>query len=103
MSRSGAIPVRVFCAADAKGTVRLQSVARVRLGKGRSRKVLSLGRRSFSLKAGQRRTITVRASKSARRYIQRKKRLSVRARIASKASTQRSTLRTSRVFTVRAR
>jgi Ca2+-binding RTX toxin-like protein len=102
MRRSGAIGVRVFCGAAAKGTLRLQSIARVRSGKGRARRVLKLGSKSFSLKAGQRRTISVRASKTARRYIQRKKRLSVRARISSKATTQRSTLRTSRVFTVRA-
>ena len=99
MSKSGAIGVRVFCAAAAKGTLRLQSVMPVRVGKRSARKVLKLGSKSFSLKAGQRRTITVKASKTARRYIQRKKRLSVRARISAKV--KKSTLRTSRVFTVK--
>jgi len=102
MRRSGAIRIRVFCAATARGTLRLQSSGRVRIRKGSSRRVLRLGRRSFSLKAGQRRTITVRASRTSRRFIRRKGRLSVRARISSKATTQRSTLRTSRVLTVRA-
>jgi hypothetical protein len=103
MSRTGQIRVRVFCAAEARGRLRLQSLARVRLGKGRARRVLRLGSKRFSLKAGQRRAVTIRPSKRARRFIQRKGRLSVRARIAAKAKTQRSTLRTSRVFTVRAR
>jgi len=102
MRRSGAIRVRVFCAADARGRLRLQSSGRVRVRKGGPRRVLRLGSRRFSLKAGQRRTITVRASKRARRVIRSKKRLSVRARIAAKAKTQRRTLRTSKVFTVRA-
>jgi Ca2+-binding RTX toxin-like protein len=103
MSRSGAIRVRVFCAAQAKGTLRLQSVARVRTGRRSARRVLKLGSKSFSLKAGQRRNITVKASKTARRYIQRKKRLSVRARITAKAKTQKKALRTSSVFTVKGR
>jgi hypothetical protein len=75
-------------------------VARVRIGKRSARKVLKLGSKSFSLKAGQRKTISMKASKTARRYIQRKKRLSVRARISAK--TQRSTVKTSSVFTVKA-
>ncbi|MGH2979517.1 MAG: hypothetical protein ACRDLQ_07755, partial [Solirubrobacterales bacterium] len=103
MTRSGRVRVRVFCAAEAKGRLRLQSLARIRLGKGRPRRVVRLGSRRFSLKAGQRRTISVRASRTARRLIRRKGRLSVRARVSSKAKTQRTTLRTSRVFTVRAR
>ena len=102
MTRSGAIRVRVFCAATARGTLRLQSVARVRLGKGRARRIVRIGSRSFSLRAGQRGSIAVRASKQARRLIQRKRRLSVRARISSKATTQRTTLRMNRVLTVRA-
>ena len=102
MSRSGAIKVRVFCASDSKGTLRLLSVARVRSGKGKSRRVVRIGNRSFSIKAAQTRSVTVRASRQARRLIRSKKRLSVRARIASKATTQKSTLRTSRVMTVRA-
>jgi hypothetical protein len=45
----------------------------------------------------------VKASKAARRYIQRKKRLSVRARISAKSQSQAktSTVRSSSVFTVR--
>jgi Ca2+-binding RTX toxin-like protein len=102
MAKSGAIPVRVFCAVDAKGSLRLQSVARVRASKGK-RRILKLGSKSFSLKAGQRRTITVRASKAARRYIQRKRRLSLRARVTARATGKKAALRSSSVFTVRAR
>ena len=102
MARSGAIKVRVFCAVAAKGTLRLQSATPVRTAKGRARKTLSLGRKSFSLKAGQRKTITVKASKTARRFIQRKNRLSVRARISAKAQGKASALRASTVLTVRA-
>ena len=101
MSRSGAIPVRVFCAVTAKGTLRLQSVAQVRVG--RKRKVLKIGSKSFSLKAGQRKTITVKASKLSRRLIQRKKRLSVRARISAKTPAKKSASESSSVFTVKAR
>jgi len=103
MSKSGVVPVRIFCAVTAKGSVRLQSVLRVKSGKGR-RKLLKLGSKSFSLKAGQRKTIRVKTSKAARRYIQRKKRLSVRARISAKTRSQAktSTVRSSSVFTVRA-
>ena len=103
MSKSGAIRVRVFCAAAGKGTLRLQSVARVRTGKGRGRRVLKIGSKSFSLKAGQRKVVTVKASKAARRYIQRKKRLSVRGRITAKTvgKAKASTIKASRVFTVK--
>ena len=101
MSRSGAIQVRVFCAVTAKGTLRLQSVAQVRVG--RKRKVLKIGSKSFSLKAGQRKTITVKASKLSRRLIQRKKRLSVRARVSAKTPAQKSATESSSVFTVKAR
>ena len=85
-----------------KGTLRLASVARVRLGKTKGRKVLKLGSKSFSLKAGQRKTITVKTSKGARRFIQRKKRLSVRARITAKQQGKKATLKSSSVLTVRA-
>ncbi len=101
MSRSGAIPVRVFCAVTAKGTLRLQSVAQVRVG--RKRKVVKIGSKSYSLKAGQRKTITVKASKLSRRLIQRKKRLSVRARVSAKTAAKKSASESSNVFTVKAR
>jgi Ca2+-binding RTX toxin-like protein len=103
MAKSGAIRVRVFCAVQAKGTLRLQSVMRVRAGKSKARKVLKLGSKSFSLKAGQRRTISVKASKAGRRFIQRKKRLSVRAKITAKAQGKSASLKSSSVLTVRAR
>jgi hypothetical protein len=74
----------------------------VRTGKSKSRRVLRLGSKSFSFKAGERKAVTVRASKAARRYIQRKKRLSVRVRISSKGVSAKSTLRASRVLTVKA-
>ena len=81
MAKSGAIPVRVFCAVTARapcGSNRWRGCAAAR------RKVVKLGSKSFSLKAGQRKTITVKVSKCARRFVQRKKRLSVRARISAK-------------------
>ena len=101
MSRSGAIPVRVFCAVTAKGTLRLQSVVGVRVGG--KRKVVKIGSKSYSLKAGQRKTITVKASKLARRLIQRKKRLSVRARVSARTAAKKSASESSSVLTVRAR
>ena len=103
MSKSGAIRVRVFCAVAGKGKLQLQSVARVRTGKGQGRKVLKIGSKSFSLKAGQRKVLTVKASKAARRYIQRKKRLSVRGKITAKTvgKAKASTIRASSVFTVK--
>jgi hypothetical protein len=103
MAKSGAIRVRVFCAVTAKGRLRLQSVTRVRTSRGKARRILKLGSKSFSLKAGQRRAISVKVSKSARRYIQRKKRLSVRARITARAQGKKAALKSSSVFTVRGR
>jgi hypothetical protein len=64
---------------------------------------MKLGGKSFSLKAGQRKTIKVKVSKSARRFIQRKKRLSVRARVTAKAQGKKTSLRSSSVLTVRAK
>ena len=69
---------------------------------GRTRKVVKIGSKSYSLKAGQRKTITVKASKSARRLIQRKKRLSVRARVSARTAAKKSASESSNVFTVRA-
>jgi Ca2+-binding RTX toxin-like protein len=103
MSSSGAIRVRVFCGVAAKGTLRLQSVARVSASKGKARRILKVGSKSFSLKAGQRRTISVKATKSARRYIQRKGRLSVRSRVTARTRTNKAALKKSSVFTVRGR
>jgi Ca2+-binding RTX toxin-like protein len=103
MSSSGAIRVRVFCGVAAKGTLRLQSVARVRISRGKARRILKVGSKSFSLKGGQRRTISVKASKSARRYIQRKGRLSLRSRVTARTPTNKAALRKSSVFTVRGR
>jgi Ca2+-binding RTX toxin-like protein len=99
MSKSGAIKVRLFCAVTAKGTVRLQSAVGVRVGS--RRKVVKIGSKSFSLKAGQRKTITVKASKVARRVIRRKKRLSVRGRVSAKTPAKKSATESSTVFTVR--
>ena len=75
----------------------------MRTGKGQGRKVLKIGSKSFSLKAGQRKVLTVKASKAARRYIQRKKRLSVRGKITAKTvgKAKASTIRASSVFTVK--
>jgi hypothetical protein len=103
MSSSGAIRVRVFCGVAAKGKLRLQSVARVRISKGKARRILKVGSKSFSLKAGQRRTISVKATKSARRFIQRKGRLSVRSRVTARTRTNKAALRKNSVFTVRGR
>ena len=93
--------MRVFCAVTAKGTLRLQSVAGVRVGG--KRKVVKIGSKSYSLKAGQRKTITVKASKVARRLIQRKNRLSIRARVSARTPAEKSASESSSVFTVRAR
>jgi Ca2+-binding RTX toxin-like protein len=95
-----AIPVKVFCAVAAKGTLRLESAMRVRVGK--SRKVLKIGRKSFSLKAGERKTIKVKASKAALRMIKRKKRLSVRVRVSGKGTAGKaSKVKSTTVLTVR--
>jgi Ca2+-binding RTX toxin-like protein len=102
MSKSGAVRVRVFCAVTAKGTLRLQSVVRVRLGPSKARRTLKLGSESFSLKAGQRKSVTVKVPKGARRFIQRKQRLSVRARVSAKVKGKSRAVESSSVLTVRA-
>jgi Ca2+-binding RTX toxin-like protein len=98
--RGGKVPVRLFCAVTAKGKLTLKSAVRVKIGK--KRKTLSLGAKSFSLKAGQRKTISVKVSKRAARMIKRKKRLSVRATINAKPQGKAKALKTKSVFTVRA-
>ena len=92
---------RVLCF-RLEGTLRLASVARVRTGKGARAGSCGSGT-GLSTSRRDGRTVTVRSSRQARSLIRSKKRLSVRAQITSKATTQRRAVRTIRVLTVRAR
>ncbi|MDP1847007.1 MAG: delta-60 repeat domain-containing protein [Solirubrobacteraceae bacterium] len=98
MKRSGStvsVPLSCTAGARCKGTVRLRSVAPVRVG--RSRKVISVTRTaSFHLKGTAKRTVRLALSKAGKTALNRSKRLSVKI-VVDPASgslvTKRGTLR----------
>jgi hypothetical protein len=103
MSGSGVVSLRLRCLTNARGSVQLRSASRVKAGKGKARRI-TLGRKSFTGKKGQRLNVKVKVAKGARSIVKRKKRLRVQAifsvrRDGSKAAMQSKkttlTLRTS--------
>jgi hypothetical protein len=101
MSRSGVVSLRLNCAFNAKGSVRLRSAGRVKTGKGKGR-LLNLGRKSFTGKLG-RLTVKVKVTGSARRVIRQKKRLRVQAILAVRRDAANAAMRRNRTkLTVRA-
>lgn len=92
MSGGGVVSLRLRCLINAKGSVQLRSAGRVKSGKGKARRI-SLGRKSFTAKKGQRLNVRVKVAKGARSVVKRKKRLRVEAifsvrRDGSKAAMQ---------------
>ena len=65
MSSSGVVSLRLRCLSNAKGSVQLRSAGRVKTGKGKARRI-SLGRKSFAGKKGQRLNVRVKVAKGAR-------------------------------------
>jgi hypothetical protein len=104
MSGSGTVTLRLRCAFAARGSVQLRSVGRVKVGKGKARR-MSLGRKSFTGKAGQAVTVRVKVAQSARNAIKRRKRLRVEQTLtvrrdgtsasSSRKATKKLTLRAS--------
>ena len=89
--------VRLRCSFNARGTVRLRSNGRVKVGKGKARR-LNLGSKSFTGKANQAVSVRVRLPNSGRRALRSRKRLRVQATFsirrdgASRARTNRRTM-----------
>ncbi len=102
MTSSGTVSVRMRCSFAAKGSVQLRSVGNVKVGKGKARRI-NLGKKSFTGKANQVVTVRVKVGKSARRAIQRRKRLRVQATFAVRRSGANASMRTKRTkLTLRA-
>jgi len=81
----GAIKLKITCPVAAKGTLTLQTAGAYKAAK-KTRKKVRLGRKSFSLKAGKSKTLSVKLSKKARRLVKRNKKLRARAIVAVKGS-----------------
>ncbi len=90
MSRSGVIKVRLRCPGAERGTLRLETVRTYRIARRKSRP-LTVGRRSFSLRAGTS-TLRVRLSGRGRRLVRQGRRVRMRATIAAGGSTTFRTL-----------
>jgi Ca2+-binding RTX toxin-like protein len=93
------VSLRMNCAFAARGTVRLQSAGRIKLGK--SKRKLTLGSKSFKSKIGAV-TVRVNVSKRAARVIKRRKSLRVEAVLRARRDAANAAMRTSRTkITVR--
>ena len=93
MASNGNVTLRMRCASPAKGSVQLRSAGRVKVGKGKARR-LNLGKKSFTGKRGQVVTVRVKVSSSARRAIQRRKRLRVEVTLAVRRDGANASMRT---------
>jgi hypothetical protein len=102
MTRTGRVKVRLRCPAAAKGTLRLRTSGRHRVG-GKTRKKRMLGRRSFSLASGMAKTFRVKLSKTGRRIVRKDRRLRARATLSARRGAATTARTTSRALTIRAR
>jgi Ca2+-binding RTX toxin-like protein len=95
--------VRLRCSFNARGSVRLRTKGRVRIGKGKARR-LNLGRRSFTGRANQVVSVRVRISSSGRRALSRRssKRLRVDAIFSIRRDGASSSRTNRRTMTLRA-
>ena len=109
MSRKGVVKLRVSCPFSSKGTIRLQTARAVRAlfgadSKRKRARKLTLGSKSFSVRAGKAKTVKVKLNRKARRLVLRKKRVGARARVvARRSSGAKATRATStRTITIKA-
>lgn len=101
LTSDGVVGIRITCPVAGKGTVTLQTAGAYKAAK-KTRKKVTLGRTSFSLKAGRSTTVKVKLSKKARRLVKKNRRLHVRATVAVKARSASNTTRRSKTLTLRA-
>ena len=102
MSRKGEVAIALTCAGsqEVQGRIRITTAEPVR--KRKSRKLVTLGSKQFSIGANKKRKIKVRFSKSKRRLARRLKRF--KAKVVIREVDQRGNPRiSSRVFILRAR
>jgi hypothetical protein len=101
MSRRGLVRIRLTCAGTIKCKGRMQ-ITTAQPVRRKSRKLVTLASKHFSIGANKKRTIKVRFSKSKRRLARRLKRF--KAKVVIREIDQRGNPRiSSRVFTLRAR
>jgi Ca2+-binding RTX toxin-like protein len=101
MTRSGRVKLRISCPVAAKGTLTLQTAGAYKAAK-KTRKKVKLGRKSFSLKAGKSKTLSVKLTKKARRLVKRNKRLHARAIVSVKKKAGAKASKSSKTLTIKA-
>ncbi|KKK66674.1 hypothetical protein LCGC14_2961700, partial [marine sediment metagenome] len=108
MTRKGIVSVKLTCLSETtrcKGRLTLKTRGKIRVSstrRKRKRRKLTLGRRSYSIPAGKRRTVRVKVRRQARRVIRRRKRLKVRATAVTDSGVEASsTTTTKRTITVK--
>jgi hypothetical protein len=101
MTSSGRVKVRLTCPTAARGTLTLQTAGAYKAAK-KTKKKVTLGRKSFSLKAGKSSTLSIKLSKKAKRLIRHNKRLRARAILSVKGSNGAKASKSSKTLTIRA-
>ncbi len=95
VSKSGTVSVPMKCGFNARGTLQLKSAGKLKTGKGKARK-LSLGKKSFTGKAGKSVMVKVKISKSARKALKGKKLLKAEALLSVRRDGTSSAMRTNK-------
>ena len=98
---TAAIEGKTLSVKGAKGTLTLQTAGAYKAAK-KTKKKVRLGRKSFSLKAGKSKTLSVKLTKKARRLVKRNKRLHARAIVRTKKKAGAKASKSSRTLTIRA-
>lgn len=101
MSGKGTVGVRITCPVTGKGTLTLATTGAYKAAK-KTRKKVSLGRKSFKLKAGKSKTIKVKLSKKARRLVKKNKRLKTRATVSVKPASASKASKRAKTLTIKA-
>jgi hypothetical protein len=86
--KNGAVTIPVKCslkAANCNGSLTLTTVSKIDTGTlARKKRLLRIGRRSFSIRPGARKKIKIKLSRNGRRLIAKKGRVRIRARLSAK-------------------
>ena len=93
MSKSGTIRVRVKCPIGGKAKLSLRTV-------GKAKRAKKLGSKSFTMKAGKRKTVRVKLSGKARRLVKKKKALRAHATVSVRAAVASRTAKRSENLTI---
>jgi hypothetical protein len=96
MSRKGRVAVKVSCYEPARGTLQMRAKT-----KKKSRKLATIGRKSFNLKAGQNKTLKLKLKGKARRMVLRRGAIGARAVVIVREKVGARALRLKRGSNVR--